>query len=132
MSEKEEESFKVVDKRRFNMEGDTDSPKKESEVIKETVHEGVNAKEYSKAEEDKINFSSFILGMYTHTLIFIGDMPHPETKEVQINLEAARQNIDILNVLEEKTKGNLSPEEQNLMKEVLDMLRVQYVSKIKK
>ena len=127
MGDKEESpEFKVVDRRRFSSDGSSLSEEVVSDVVptpeKPVAHP-------SSREQEAINFSSFVLGIYTHTLIFLGDIPHPETNEMSINLEAAKQNIDILTVLEEKTKNNLTSEETHLMKEVLDMLRLQFISK---
>jgi len=136
MSEKEEpQEFKIVDKRRFSADGNermSGNSELDQKAKKESSSVPTSAKvppPSSREDHDNINFSSFVLGLYTHTLIFLGDIPHPETKEVSKNLEAAKQNIDILTILEEKTKGNLTPEETQLMKEVLDMLRLQFISK---
>jgi len=136
MSEKEEpQEFKIVDKRRFSADGN-ERMGGNSDVVQEPKKESISVSTNEKAlpassreDHDNINFSSFVLGLYTHTLIFLGDIPHPETNEVSKNLEAAKQNIDILTILEDKTKGNLTPEEAQLMKEVLDMLRLQFISK---
>ena len=128
MSEKEEsQEFKVVDKRRFSSDGSSVSESSRPDSVKEPIK--VVKEENQHREHEPINFSSFVLGIYTHTLIFLGDIPHPETNEINKNLEAAKQNIDILTILEEKTKGNLNQEESQLMKEVLDMLRLQFISK---
>lgn len=139
MSEKEQSTgFKVVDKRRYGADGERSDY--DSDVANVAVSENIPVKESEtrtvsdsseqhSTNREKLNFSSFVLGMYTQTLIFLGDIPHPETNQVSTNIEAAKQNIDILNILEEKTKGNLNPEENHLMTEVLDMLRLQFVSK---
>ncbi len=135
MSENEEHSeFKVVDKRRFSSDGESltgniSEAAKVSEPVQVKAKTENSGKQNSNKEQEGLNFSSFVLGIYTHTLIFLGDIPHPETNEVSMNLDAAKQNIDILTILEEKTKGNLTSEEAHLMKEVLDMLRLQFIGK---
>ncbi len=134
--EKEATEFRVVDKRRFSQDGESRADTSNDTQVNHTLEQSSNvivdsgAKEKSQLnEQGPINFSSFVLGIYTHTLIFLGDIPHPETNEISVNMEAAKQNIDILSILEEKTKGNLTDEEAHLMKEVLDMLRLQFISK---
>lgn len=130
MSENEESSgFKVVDKRRFGSDGEANETSQVVEPQKIVSGEAEESEILSDGGREQLNFSSFVLGMYTQTLIFLGDIPHPDTNEVSMNIEAAKQNIDILNILEEKTKGNLNAEEGHLMKEVLDMLRLQFISK---
>jgi hypothetical protein len=65
----------------------------------------------------------------TATLVALGEIENPMTKKKDENLEAARQNIDILEILLEKTKGNLSENESNLLSGVLFETRMKFVSK---
>ena len=60
-------------------------------------------------------------------LIHLGKMVHPESQKTEKNLEAARASIDILGMLEEKTKGNLSSEEDRFLQQVLTNLRLNFV-----
>ena len=62
-------------------------------------------------------------------LIALGDMPHPATRKQAVNLPQARYLIDVLGVLEEKTRGNLSVDEDKLFKELLYQLRMRYLAK---
>jgi len=77
-----------------------------------------------------LDFSSFIMGLATQALIMLGEVPDPNTQLVSINLEAARQTIDALAIIEEKTKGNLTDNEARLMNEVVAGLRMSYVEKV--
>ncbi|HQH28386.1 MAG TPA: DUF1844 domain-containing protein, partial [Oligoflexia bacterium] len=63
-------------------------------------------------------------------LVLLGEMPNPETNVVSTNLAAAQQTIDILEMLQEKTKGNLSRDEQLLLTEILASLQMSYVQKM--
>jgi len=66
------------------------------------------------------------------TLMALGELANPVTNVPEEDLEQARSLIDILGMLREKTKGNLSAEEDKLLENVLYELRIKYVSKTKK
>ncbi|MDP3702850.1 MAG: DUF1844 domain-containing protein [Candidatus Omnitrophota bacterium] len=71
----------------------------------------------------------FIQGLAMEALIGLGDIPHPTTRKQAINLPHAKYLIDLLGVLEEKTKGNLSVDEERLFKDLLYQLRTRYLTK---
>lgn len=81
----------------------------------------------SRAGNVKIDFSTLILSFASAAMISLGEVPDPATGRTSKNIELARQNIDILSLLQLKTKGNLSPEEENLIESVLYKLRLGYV-----
>jgi len=60
----------------------------------------------------------------------MGNMPNPQTNKPEQNLPAAQQMINMLGMLKERTRGNLTPEEQALLDNVLFSLRMQYVKVI--
>jgi hypothetical protein len=62
----------------------------------------------------------------------LGDLPHPETGVEKKNLSLAKQTIDILGLLREKTRNNLTPEEENIFDHLLYDLRMRYVKEISK
>jgi hypothetical protein len=74
-----------------------------------------------------LDYSAFILTLATTAQIGLGFMPNPQTNQSERNLAAAKQLIDILGLLKDKTKGNLSQDEQELLDSVLSNLRMQYV-----
>jgi hypothetical protein len=76
-----------------------------------------------------ISFSAFVLGLASTALIHLGETANPESGGVAVDLEAARQSIDVLDLLREKTKGNLDVEEERLFTSVLTDLRVRYVKR---
>lgn len=77
-----------------------------------------------------IDFYTFVLSLGSSAFVHLGDAPHPETGEpVTANLALAKQAIDILAMLAEKTKGNLTPEEERFMENLLTDLRFRYVQK---
>ncbi len=74
-------------------------------------------------------FDLFISGVAIDALVALGDMPHPATKRQAVNLEHARYLVDLLGVIEEKTRGNLSADEERLLKDTLYQLRMRYLAK---
>jgi hypothetical protein len=75
----------------------------------------------------RVDFSTFILSLSHSALMHLGEAPHPETGGFQKDLPLARQTIDLIAMLEEKTKGNLSGEEERLVAQILFDLRMRYV-----
>jgi hypothetical protein len=76
----------------------------------------------------QIDFSTFILSMSTSVLIHLGELDNPETQRKEINLALARQTIDLLGLIQDKTRGNLDTEEQKLLENLLYDLRMKYVA----
>jgi len=75
-----------------------------------------------------ISFTQFVISLASSAAVHFGDMPDPAgTKHSEPNLEGARQMIDILALLEEKTRGNLTAEERQVLESVLYELRLRFV-----
>lgn len=75
------------------------------------------------------SFSGFVISLTTTAAVHFGDYPDPVTGEVKApNLAAAAQMIDILAMLETKTRGNLSAQERSLLEQVLYDLRMRYIT----
>jgi hypothetical protein len=77
--------------------------------------------------EQSADFSTFVLGLASSAMFYLGAMPDPETNQSDINLPLARQTIDILSMLHQKTAGNLTEDEVNLFDKLLYDLRLRYV-----
>ncbi len=73
-----------------------------------------------------LDFSTFIFGIIGTAYVHLGDAPGPDG-QVERDLGLARQDIDLLGLLEEKTKGNLTGEEERLMEQALCDLRMRFV-----
>jgi len=132
MSEKKE--FVIKDRRRF-AKGD-----EETEIKEETAEpaeadakteEPEKAAEPEKTAEDfrlpKINFATFIFSLNSSVLMHLGVIDDPSTGKQVKNLPIAKQTIDILGMLEEKTQGNLTEDEAKMLKNILYDLRMIYV-----
>lgn len=76
----------------------------------------------------EINFSTFIFSLNSSALVHLGVIEDPATGQKDKNLPIAKQTIDIIGMLEEKTRGNLTNEEENLLKDILYNLRMLYVT----
>ncbi len=74
-----------------------------------------------------IDFSTFLLSFAHSALVHLGDAPNPGDGERSIELPLARQTIDLLSLLQEKTKGNLTGEEERIIDQVLFDLRMRFV-----
>ncbi len=72
-------------------------------------------------------FGLLVLSLGNAALLGIGLVPDPATNKTTVNLELARHNIEFLTMLQEKTKGNLTAEEQRLLEDILYDLRLKYV-----
>lgn len=75
----------------------------------------------------QIDFGTFLVSLASSALIHLGDAPHPETGKADISLPHAQQTIDLLELLQEKTAGNLSDEEGKLLQALLRDLRLRFV-----
>lgn len=74
-----------------------------------------------------IDFTTFVLSISSAALMGLGLAPRPGNDQPQVDLELARQNIDLLQMIQEKTKNNLTTEEEKLLDNVLRETRMQYV-----
>ncbi len=77
-----------------------------------------------------IDFYTFVLSLASSAFVHLGDAPHPESGEpMKPNFPLAQQTIDILAMLREKTQGNLTPEEEKFMENLLTDLRLRFVQR---
>lgn len=97
---------------------------------KEKVSESFVMKEGADSVADTdINFSSFVMSLATQAMMQMGELPPPEGMRIPVDIQAARQTIDILSILKTKTSGNLDQFEAQLFEEVLHNLKVAFVKK---
>ena len=89
------------------------------------------AEEERPQDEIPISFISFLLSLHTSALIHLGVIPDPLSKKRSQVLDLARQNIGLLEMLKDKTEGRRTPEENNLLDNILYELRLAYVETVK-
>ena len=79
-------------------------------------------------EQPGISFAGFVISLATTAAVHFGDIPDPNTGErMEADLIAAHQMIDLISLLQEKTKGNLTTDEAKLVDDLLYELRMRYV-----
>lgn len=78
-----------------------------------------------------VDFHTFILSLGSSALLHLGELDHPDGTESRPDLPLAKHTIDIIVMLQEKTKGNLSPPEEHLIESLLYDLRLRYVERSK-
>lgn len=74
------------------------------------------------------SFEMLVTTLATEALVALGQVPHPATNKAELQRNHAQYIIDTLDVLRQKTKGNLSPQEQQLIDEVLHQVRMLFVA----
>jgi len=79
----------------------------------------------------EITFGTFLVGLSTQALMHLGDIPDPQTGRPEQDLVGAQQLIDIIGLLEQKTRGNLDRDEAQLIEAILYELRMKYVERAK-
>jgi hypothetical protein len=114
----EEKDLTVKDKRK----GFADGPQPE-----EDKEQGTGATCDANMLFNELGFSTFILSLSTSALVQLSELPDPITNKKQMNLSLARQTISVIELLKEKTKGNLTVDEERLIETVLYDLRLKYV-----
>ncbi len=82
-------------------------------------------------DTEAVSFSTFVLGLASSALIHLGEAPNPETGTASVNLVLARQSLDLLDLLRQKTRGNLTLEEEQLFTTLLTDLRLRFVQREK-
>ena len=104
--------------------------KKVDQSWKEGVaHEKGETKPEPDAGRPPLSLSTFLTSLGYQTLMHLGELPHPETKETYVDLAAAKETIDLLILLESKTRGNRTLEEDELLKHLLPELQMKFVGK---
>ena len=129
----EEKGFVIKDKRIFSQK-EQEIKEEGKEPEKEPAKEETKAQEAASAEEQEaeaqlpeINFPTFIISLNASALVNLGAIEDPASGKKVKNLLIAKQTIDILSMLEEKTRGNLTEEEEQILKNILYDLRIIYV-----
>jgi len=146
MEEQEDKrGFKVQDRRRFSpetgeaRETEEMSPPPEAPVqaattaqAEEPRREQLRGSSHPAAAPPEISFSSFILGLSTQALMYMGEIPSAPDQPAHTDLAAAQQMIDVLAMLKQKTTGNLDAGEAGMLENALFDLRMRYVDLVKK
>lgn len=153
--EKKDPGFRVSDRRRFSVSNDGEArdagggeeEKRKAPEAGEAGPAGGKPDRAGKPETGspragaqkqreptplpEINFSTFVVSLSSSALIHLGIVPDPMSGETSKDLPLAKQTIDMLAMLQEKTRGNLTEDEAKLMEGMLYDLRMRYVAESK-
>jgi len=149
--EKKDKGFTVSDRRRFSVsesgeareedkaaekeseqpEQARETPPEKAEAEAKAPGQGEGAKREEPAALPEIDFSTFVVSLSSSVLIHLGVVADPTTGEQEKDLAIAKQTIDMLGMLQEKTRGNLTKEEGQLLESMLYDLRMRYVAESK-
>ena len=136
MPDEQQGAFKVTDRRLFNPDGTPREPltpeesRPAPEVLEAPVAQdfGPEVDEFSDAPPEMTEFMNVVMEFAATAFIHLGLAEHPATGRPQVNLPAAQQAIEMLRILQEKTTGNLTPEEDQFFSGLLADLQMRFVS----
>ncbi len=100
----------------------------EPEVPKTDAQKEEPSEEDIMNDEDPASFVNFLSTLVTNAAAALGAMPHPVTGQKSVDLETGKYWIEVLSMLNEKTRGNLNSQEEKLLKSILGDLQMQYVA----
>jgi len=129
--EEQEKGFVVKD-RRFTAKKQEEPVPPEATQLKEEKGEDAVHEETSEQGSalPEITFPTLLFSLSTSALIQLGEIQDPMSKQTVKNLPLAKQTIDLIGMLKEKTKGNLTSDEENLMENMLYDLKLRYVKAV--
>ncbi|MGE0642192.1 MAG: DUF1844 domain-containing protein [Nitrospira sp.] len=122
----EEQGFVIRD-RRGSGGGET-GPATASTMNDTTPSDTASTEASRTAPVPPVTFSSFVISLGSSSLMLMGEQLDPQQSPMPVNLPQAKEIIDLLSVLEDKTKGNLTSDEQTVLRDMLYALRMKYVT----
>jgi hypothetical protein len=143
VEEEAEKGFSISDKRLFTKEGQRrpraeqaepsrvsapPPPRQETPPRESAQQTGTQAREAPPRDMPPADFSTFVMMLANNVMVFLGQIPDPVSQQRRRDLLQAKHTIDLLLMLREKTKGNLNPQEETLLQELLPQLQMAYVS----
>ena len=132
--QKKEKDFKIEDRRTSSgAEGKKEKPQEPE--VGSSEDKGADTKQSAPRDTGdalKVDFSTFVFSLFSSALIQLGDMADPISGEMNPDLLAAKQTIDIIDIMREKTTGNLSEEEGKLIENASAELKWKYLDAVKK
>jgi hypothetical protein len=126
-------AYKVTDRRHFTVEGErrseeADEPEPSPEPPPADARSGFEHRPLEDPPD--VDFTMLINAMAQPALLFLGEIPHPGTGQATLDPEKAKLQIDMLELLRVKCRGNLSRQEEALLEQVLYQLRMLYVARV--
>lgn len=141
MDEKEDKGFVVKDRRKVSLDDLDREPTggsidQEPNTGEEASAAGIESEKGREQEREhtllpEVTLATFVFSLSSSALVHLGEIPDPQDNEVHVDLNLAKQIIDTLGMLQDKTRGNLDPDEDKLLRTMLYDLRMRYVQKSK-
>lgn len=134
----ENKGFTVQDRRRFSPEtgeARADTPEESqaaAQAAPQTAAAQVAADAAGASALPEIDFSTFVISLSTQALMHLGEIANPVSGKIEADISVAKQMIDILGMLKDKSRGNLNSNEDQLLEGILFDLRMKYVEAVKK
>lgn len=135
---REGKGFTIQDRRRFSpdtgeaREDGSDRAATDEQEKKQAESSARSDSHAAQAPLPEINFSTFVISLSTQALMHLGEIANPLSGNEERDVPLAKQMIDIVGMLQEKTRGNLTGGEAQLIEEILFDLRMKYVEAVKK
>jgi uncharacterized protein YjaG (DUF416 family) len=129
----EEKGFVIKDRRSFDEKGDVKEKtgeEAEKEEKKEERKQQARKEQAQRTMLPEVNFSYFLISLSSSALLHLGEIADPQTGQKTKDLPIAKHTIDTIAMLKEKTKGNLTDEEQKALESILTDLRWRYVKAV--
>jgi hypothetical protein len=130
MPDSEDKGYTVKDRRFHQMSEEEKARDQEAKSSQEQAFQEAAQKAAAGAAGPEITFSSLIFSLSSTAFMHLGAIPDPNTGKQEKNLPLAKQAIDLLGVLREKTRNNLDQEEENLFEHLLYDLRLAYIKEV--
>lgn len=137
MSDNKDDGFKVIDRRPFTAEGEIRKEvveEQEREAKREEVKAEAKAAANAEAAKPAVEtpkklaaFENLVRMIGSNAAMVLGAYADPNTGQPMIDPDAARELIDMLDALQQKTKGNLAPEEDEMLLDLLGKLKLTYL-----
>ena len=119
----EEKGFVIKDRRSFDDKGELKDKRPEEEKKKEEPKKEVPKKEAEAPPLPEVNFNSLVFSLSSSALLHFGEIADPNTGGKKKDLPLAKHAIDTIAMLKDKTKGNLTDEENKFLDVILTDLR---------
>ena len=137
MENPEKPRIKVTDRRLFTPEGERRAPKTQEREDEDKRSPGRTGGPVSGASttnaqtQPSIEFETLILSLTRQALMLLGEEPDPQGRTIEAQPEAARSVVDMLMALRDKTRGNLTPDEESLLRRIIYELQMKVSTKMK-
>jgi hypothetical protein len=139
----EDKGYTVKDRRYLHLSEEEKAKVREEATAQEASREATSQEAFREAGEKaaagagdqemplpEITFASFLFSLSSSAFLSLGAMPDPNTGKTEKDLALAKQTIDLLGLVREKTRNNLTPEEENLFDHLLYDLRMAYIKEV--